>query len=49
MFYGSPILKFEFPLKICTKIVKLNMKNLSSITPNLDQLGVHHSYLFPRF
>ena len=45
----SPILKFEFPLKICTKIVKLNMKNLSNITPNQDRLGIKHSYFFPRF
>ena len=46
---GSPILKFEFPLKICTKNVKLNMKNLSNITPNQDRLGIQHSYFFPRF
>ena len=37
---GSPILKFEFPLKICTKNVKLNMKNLSNITPIQDRLGI---------
>ena len=46
---GSPILKFEFPLKICTKNVKLNMKNLSNITPNQDRLGIQHSYFFSRF
>ena len=48
-FTRSPILKFEFPLKICTKNVKLNMKNLSHITPNLNRLGVHRSYFLPRF
>ena len=46
---GYPILKFEFPLKICTKNVHLNMKILSNKTPNQDGLVVHPSYFFPRF
>ena len=46
---GYPILKFEFPLKICTKNVHLNMKILSNMTPNQDRLVVHPSYFFPRF
>ena len=46
---GYPILKFEFPLKICTKNVHLNMKVLSNMTPNQDRPVVHPSYFFPRF